>query len=159
MGERESLARQWALRALARREHCRRELEAKLAARGFEREEIDRALDALEAEGLLSDFRFAESFLRARLRRGEALWLAVRKARARGVRNEALERVARLLEAEDDASSRIRELIRRRDPEGRRFDDERVRARLARFLRNKGFDAATILRALDDRSDEGSDQA
>ncbi|MDQ6966440.1 MAG: RecX family transcriptional regulator, partial [Mariprofundaceae bacterium] len=39
-------------------------------------------------------------------------------------------------------------LLARRDPQGLRHEDERVWQKQARFLRNKGFDAATIVRAL-----------
>ena len=103
--------------------------------------------------GLLSEARFAESYLRSRLKKGESPWLAARKARQRGVDEAALQ--AALAEAESgfDALVACRELLNRRDPAGEYRRDERVWQRQARFLRNRGFDSATILRALNDGDD------
>lgn len=61
--------REGALRLLARREHSRRELEQKLARRGWEEALIASCLDELALAGLQSDERFAESFARARIDR------------------------------------------------------------------------------------------
>ncbi len=56
---------------LSRREHSCTELRRKLALREFAEDEIDQAVTALAAEGLASDERFAESFVTARVRRGQ----------------------------------------------------------------------------------------
>ncbi len=55
---------------LARREHARAELVSKLRQRGFPADEIVTTLDRLEAEGLLSDERFAEAYVRQRAGKG-----------------------------------------------------------------------------------------
>ena len=60
--------RRKALDLLARAEQCRRGLEAKLSRKGFSRESVSAALDRLEAAGFLDDRRFAESWVRSRLR-------------------------------------------------------------------------------------------
>lgn len=44
---------------LARRDHARAELEARLAQRGFDAAEVAAALDDLERRGFLSDARYA----------------------------------------------------------------------------------------------------
>lgn len=65
-----------ALQLLGMREHGRKELERKLIAKGYGREESSAALDRLAQEGWQSDERFAESFIRSRLRKnpeGQAL--------------------------------------------------------------------------------------
>lgn len=59
-----------ALAFLSRREHTRSELERKLGNRGYPEDEIRRALDALEAESLLSHERFISDYIRNAERRG-----------------------------------------------------------------------------------------
>ena len=58
-----------ALRLLSQREHTEKEIRRKLSEKGCGREEIDSAVSRLIAEGSLSEERFAESFIRSRLRR------------------------------------------------------------------------------------------
>ncbi len=55
---------------LARREHSRKELEDKLARRGFERAASERAILQLAEQGWQSDRRFAESYARQRIEKG-----------------------------------------------------------------------------------------
>ncbi len=62
--------RKKAMDYLARREHCRAELVLKLSAKDYDTAEICETLDKLEAENLLSDARFAEAYLGARVNRG-----------------------------------------------------------------------------------------
>lgn len=137
-----------ALRALGRREHCAAELRGKLSQRGYPDEVVDSVIRRLRDDGSLSETRYAEAFLRMRIRAGESPWLAAQKARARGVDERALQDA--LADAQDafDAQQACAQLLARRDPSGLRFEDERVWRKQARFLRNKGFDAATIVRAL-----------
>lgn len=62
--------RQKALDLLSRREHSRRELFLKLCRYDFSSEEIDRVLNEIQNENLLSEDRFIESFIRARRSKG-----------------------------------------------------------------------------------------
>ena len=63
-----SQVKEIALRLLARREHSTHELRTKLLARGGSFETVGTSLDELIAEGYLSDGRFTEVAIRARLR-------------------------------------------------------------------------------------------
>ena len=63
-----SQVKEIALRLLARREHSTHELRTKLLARGGSFETVRTSLDELIAEGYLSDSRFTEVAIRARLR-------------------------------------------------------------------------------------------
>ena len=56
---------------LARREHSRLELYQKLKQRQFEPDVINSELNKLLDEGLQSDERFAEAFLRSRIDKGK----------------------------------------------------------------------------------------
>jgi regulatory protein len=55
---------------LARREHGRQELYHKLCSKGYPHALCDEALRQLVSEGLLSDQRYAASYVRARAERG-----------------------------------------------------------------------------------------
>ncbi|MCY3542237.1 MAG: regulatory protein RecX [Gammaproteobacteria bacterium] len=63
-----SQLREIALRLLSRREHSTYELRAKLLARGGSFEKVSATLQELDTEGYLSDTRFTELAVRARLR-------------------------------------------------------------------------------------------
>ena len=55
---------------LARREHSQRELRDKLLQRGFAADLVEQVVAELAGEGLQSDSRFAEAYLRQRRERG-----------------------------------------------------------------------------------------
>ena len=58
-----------AIRLLAAREHTGKEIRQKLSAKGYSAEEIDSAVSKLIAERSLSEDRFADSYIRSRLRK------------------------------------------------------------------------------------------
>jgi regulatory protein len=87
----ESEARRVALGLLARREHSSLELAYKLSARGFDADLVASLLHRLSAEGLLSDARFAESFVRARRDKGYGPVRIRGELRERGVDSETIE--------------------------------------------------------------------
>ncbi|EGW20933.1 regulatory protein RecX [Methylobacter tundripaludum] len=58
------------LRLLARREHSRQELLAKLALRGFDRDDVLPVIDELAEHGWQDDSRYAESYARFRIQKG-----------------------------------------------------------------------------------------
>ena len=72
-----------AVSLLAMREHTEKEIREKLSARSFSPEDIDSAIGRLRREGLLSEERFAEVFIRSRLRKlpeGRALLPGIAEA-------------------------------------------------------------------------------
>ncbi|TAN68908.1 MAG: regulatory protein RecX [Methylobacter sp.] len=58
------------LRLLARREHSQKELLAKLALRGFDRDDALPVIDELAEQGWQDDLRYAESYARFRIQKG-----------------------------------------------------------------------------------------
>ncbi len=140
-----------AMDALARREHSRQELLARLEARfDLAREELCQVLDDLESDGLLSDRRFAESFARYRLGRGQGKMRIRHDLRARGVSSELVD--AALDGLAVDWGEQAREVLTRRfgsEPPG----DYRERARRMRFLQQRGFSGDDIRAAVDARGD------
>jgi regulatory protein len=137
-----------ALGLLARREHSRVELERKLAKRRFDEATIVEVLDRLEATGALAAGRFAESFLRSRIAKGQGPARIRMDLKAHGI---------------DPAESRA--LLEDCDWEGlacevrrKRFGveppaDYTERARQMRFLQYRGFEFDHIRAALDDAHD------
>ncbi|RMG31544.1 MAG: regulatory protein RecX [Gammaproteobacteria bacterium] len=126
-----------ALRLLARREHARAELARKLLARGHAAEAVAAVLDRLEAEGSLSEARFAETYARSRAERGYGPLRIRQELRRHGIDEARIE--AALAALEIDWAARARELCRKRfGPEPPR--DWKARARRLRYLQNRGFD-------------------
>ena len=79
-----------ALDFLARREHSRAELRAKLLARGFTAFQVDEALEKLIAKDLQSDDRFADLFVASRIERGYGPLKIAAELRARGINDSAV---------------------------------------------------------------------
>lgn len=137
MAKLEPDARRRAMDALARREHSRSELRAKLEARRHPPEEIARALDALEREGLLSDRRYADAWIESRARRGFGPRKIVFELRGKGVTAEVA--AAALDAAEIDWTAAARRACARKfgdDPSAWPRD-----GRVGRYLVGRGYPA------------------
>jgi len=146
----EPTLRERALRLLARRDHSRAELARKLAAYGTS-EEIDSLANQLEQSGLLSDARFAESFVAARGARLGALKLR-HELKNRGIALELID-----AHVENDAQvefERAREIWLRKF--GRAPADVREYAKQARFLASRGFAGSIVHRLLKDVPEDAS---
>ncbi|PKL23291.1 MAG: hypothetical protein CVV47_15260 [Spirochaetae bacterium HGW-Spirochaetae-3] len=109
-----TLAESRAVSLLARAEQFRAALERKLLARGMPRAAIAAALDRLEAVGLLSDDRYAESWIRQRIRtRAEGPRSLAAALSARGVDRHAVKRaVAQAFDGDERREERL-EIISR----------------------------------------------
>ena len=83
--------RRRAMDFLARREHSRWELRHKVTAAGATGNLADEVLDALEAEGLLDDARFVESFVAARAVKGQGPVRISQELDRRGVAEPLIE--------------------------------------------------------------------
>ena len=138
-----------ALRYLAQREHSRLELERKLARTVADlpdapaAQQIARALDELEARGLLSNARVAESLLRNQGERFGARRLK-QTMLAKGLDAELVARTLTL--ARGTELERAHEVWRRRF--GAPAADAAGRAKQMRFLAGRGFDGDVIRRVV-----------
>jgi regulatory protein len=131
---------------LARREHSFAELRTKLAARDYSSEEIDKTLKELAADGLVSDERFAESFIAARMRRGQGPVRIKMELEKRGVDAELIRLYT------DDAGLKWHSLAKQ--VRLKKFGDDRpadfkAKARQMRFLEYRGFTGEQIRAAVD----------
>lgn len=136
--------RRAAMDLLARREHGRVELARKLRQRGAAAELVDVALEQLCEEGLLSDMRFLESFIRSRANGGYGPRRIRDELSQRGFSRATAEQA--LSESEIDWQENLHALWLRR------FDgspaDPRERAKQARFLLQRGFAGEDVNRLL-----------
>lgn len=135
-----------AINLLARREHSRLELAQKLRRRFGEGALLDEVLDALAAEGLQSDTRFAESFLRQRVERGYGPLRVRQEMRERGLDEGVINGAERELAPDWDA---LAEQVYQRKYAASPVGDARERARRARFLQSRGFHHQSFRHLLD----------
>jgi len=134
-------ARNKALAMLARREHSRAELQAKLNAAGFPQPIIVATVSALEREGWLSDERFTDAFIRVRRERGYGPVRIRAELRARGVSDELIDQ---RLDLRDPAWLRPLEQVWSKRFRARQGADLAERARQQRFFQARGYTTEQI---------------
>jgi regulatory protein len=148
-----------AVRLLARREHGVEELRRKLLSKGHERDAVDRVLDKLQVKRLLSDDRFAATLVHHHAKRGQGPVKIRAQLRQQGLEEEVI------AENFADAPLDWRQLaseVRRRKFGNSLPKTAAERAKQARFLQYRGFNADQIRAALKsdehfDVSDSGAD--
>jgi len=135
-----------AVALLARREHSRRELERKLAVRGFGAGIVAETLDRLEQKGLLSSQRFISGFITSRAERGSGPAKIRAELAQRGIRPD--EAAAAIAAADVDWTALARRVRMKRfgGPPPRDYAE---RVRQARFLHGRGFEPEHIDAALE----------
>lgn len=137
--------RRKALDLLARAEQCRKGLEAKLAKKGFTREAAAHALDRLEASGYLDDGRFAEAWVRSRLRsRPEGRTRLIAGLMAKGISGDTARNATETVLSESgDADTAEREALERARKKLFRRSGMNEEKLIAALLR-RGFSYTTI---------------
>ena len=134
-----------ALSLLARREHSAGELNRKLQERGYDSTAVEAVLSSLEREKLLSDGRFVEEFVAARVRRGSGPMKIREELRGKGVDSGLVEQA---MAGHRGGWSAMAEAARRKRFGAALPKDMRERARQARFLQQRGFTMEDIRAAL-----------
>lgn len=138
---REQTPVQRALGLLVRREHSRKELTRKLAAKGIESDAAAAAVDCLAADGWQDDTRFAESLVRSRAGSGYGPLRIRAELATHGLDREA---VAAALDTFDgDWAALAREQVMRRYGPGI-TSDPALRRKAADFLIRRGFDGDSV---------------
>jgi regulatory protein len=131
---------------LARREHSRLELQRKLRARAFAADLVEDILDALQADGLLDEGRFLESFIRSRVGKGQGPTRIQAGLNQRGIDRSRVQ--AWLHGAEVDWPSLAAGVREKRFGPGRP-ESYKERARQTKYLQYRGFDIEQINAALE----------
>jgi len=135
------LIEQAAVRLLAGREHSRAELWRKLRARSYDSEAVDKVLDDLIQQRLLSDERFTEQYLASRQRRGFGPVRIKGELRERGVNDELIR--SHLNEYDEDWMETLRQTHDKKF--GAELPDSmKEKARRVRFLEYRGFTGEQI---------------
>ncbi len=132
-----------AMRYLARREHTRAELHAKLQSYVQEGEDLDAVLDELEKRSWLSDARAASQMVDAKRGRFGTQRIA-HELRQKGIaENLIADALPQLKESELDAA---REVWQKKF--GVLPQDAKEKGKQIRFLQSRGFSIDVILRVL-----------
>lgn len=135
--------KQRALGLLARREHSEQELVRKLAARGYNIDDVTRVVADLRRDGSLSDQRFTDSFIYSRIQRGYGPLRIRQELRERGIDDGII--TATLDNVGKDWMSRLVE-VRTKKFGASIPSDYSERARQSRFLQYRGFSPDQIRR-------------
>ncbi|MDM8558548.1 regulatory protein RecX [Candidatus Parabeggiatoa sp. HSG14] len=125
-----------AIEYLSRREHASLELRQKLTRKGFDQSVIDNLVIQLQQNNLLSDARFAECYIRARINKGFGPLHIQQELLKRGIERELF---SEMLNTNDvDWIKRVHLLREKRFgqdvPQSKRELDKQVR-----FLQYRGF--------------------
>jgi len=128
---------------LSRREHSRSELHNKLKSKGFEQEAIAIALNKLEAENLLNDFRFAQAYLRHRVSKGFGLIKIRHELNTKGVDRDILQQAEATTEC--DWQDHLETVSARKYGSSKPFSLKEKQKRI-RFLQQRGFVMSDIMR-------------
>jgi regulatory protein len=135
-----------AVQLLALRPHFRRELEGKLARRGYPPDEVEAALERLGRQGYLNEADTAQAFVEGRQSRGgEGRSRLKAELVKRGAAGEAIESALEDLTPGDDLAA-AREVAAKWARGGKRDP-----AALARHLQRKGFSPRAIVAVLQER--------
>ncbi len=137
--------RRAAMNLLARREHGHVELARKLKLRGADAHMIEVELQRLTEDGLLSEERYLESYVRSRANEGRGPMRIREELTQRGLARADVDQA--LSEAQVDWDERMRELWQRR------FDGQIVdikdKVKQSRFLAQRGYALDAIRSLLD----------
>ncbi len=137
-------ARARALALLARREHSAAEMRRKLSRAGCPEDVLPPLLEALQAEGLLSEQRYVDSKTRSLIGRGKGP-LAIRAALGSKAPPSS--------EAPPDWVAQARRALQKRFGAEPPADRNEI-ARRTRFLAGRGYTSSQIRTALDAAVDE-----
>ena len=142
-----AVVRERAVRLLVNREHGRHELEQKLLQRELPSGLIDSVLDQLAEEGLQCDVRFAESYTRMRVDRGYGANKVRADLQARRLEQSVIENA--ITDSGTDWHGVAGSALAKKFG-GNSVVDMKTRAKMQRYLYQRGFSQEDIRSAIDD---------
>jgi regulatory protein len=131
------------------REHSTSELRIKLLKRGFEADSLERVLTGLADRNLVSDARFVESFVDARMRKGFGPLRIRAELRERGVDDR---QIGQRLDRDEEVWMALLAEVHNKKFGEHQTTGRAELARRARFLEYRGFTTAQVSRFLRDDS-------
>lgn len=134
-----------AVRLLSRREHSTEELRRKLVAKGYAEDGVASVVEKLATKKLVSDERFASSYVHHHARRGQGPVRIRAELRQQGITDSQIEQE---VSAGDTDWNRLAGEARRRKFGAELPRTASERAKQARFLQYRGFNSDQIRAAL-----------
>ena len=135
------------LRLLARREHSQQELLAKLALRGFGRDDAQPVIDGLAEQGWQDDLRYAESYARFRIQKGYGPIRVRHELKQNGIAAFDLESI---VQEEAGSWMALLEQVYSKKYTDDTALDRNEWAKRSRFLLHRGFSGAMISALFDE---------
>jgi regulatory protein len=132
---------------LTAREHSQQELRRKLLSRHYDEALIEQVLQELTGSALLSDGRFAASFVESRVRKGQGPLRIAMELRERGISPAMIDEV--LVPYEDQWPQLLSE-VHDAKYGAIQVDSKKELAKRARFLESRGFPSELIRSLLQD---------
>ena len=137
----------YASRLLGSREYSPKVMLDKILDKGYERAEASQAIDFLIENNWLSELRFAESFVRGKVARGQGLSRIRYELQQKGVSSQLCEKV---LEEQDIQWQQVCDRVTKKKLNAASIcNDLKGRQKLERFLRYRGFSGAETRRSID----------
>lgn len=130
-----------ALGLLARREYSRGELEERLLRRSSDQRIVDQVLDALAEQGMQSDQRFTENFVRYRIAQGKGPIRIRQDLRQKQISSEHIDQH---LDQDADFWAHCAKEVYSRKYGCQAFNGEKDFAKRLRFMVSRGFSAQQV---------------
>ena len=137
-----------AMRWLSRREYAQLELHTKLSQRGFSDPIATKVMLELQAENLQSDQRYAETYTRARIKRGYGPKCIAYELQQKQISSKLIEQNLQMYN-EEYWKELARNLVYKKI-NGKTLTNLTDKAKLVRFLQQKGYTHDQISYALRD---------
>ena len=129
------------LRLLTRRDHSRKEIQDKLAVKGYDRSQVSTVIDELAQESWQDDIRYAESYARVRSQKGFGPVRIAYELRQQGIGQDAVDKIVQT--TTEDWMNVLERVYTKKYPESVAIDGSE-RAKRIRFLLQRGFSSAMI---------------
>ena len=131
------------LRYCTSRRHSQKEVEIYLGCKQIDPKTQADIIDRLKKLDLINDVTFAQAWINGRQQRSYSQRRIIQELRQKGVVNEIIASVIAVEEADD--SQAIAEVVRKKRQQAKYANDD---LRLMRYLAQKGFNYATIKKAV-----------
>jgi len=140
-----------ALRFLKYSDRTVHEMKDKLRDKGFSEEAVNHASEKLKKLGLLDDSKFAERWIRGKLRsRPIGKRLIQQQLHLKGIHPEVISEKLELIYGEFEKSDGIKEIIRKQAVKYKSHDGIELRKKLFSFLIRRGFDYEECISNVED---------
>ena len=133
-----SLALNYVMNLLSRREYSEFELRCKMQEKAFSEEDIDQAIAYCQQKNWQSDQRFTESYLNSRSQRGYGINRIKQELRQlKGIESATIEAVVR--EYDIDWSALALNVLRKKFPDYKEKQPPKMRQKIWQYMLSHGF--------------------